>query len=86
MELYESSADILRDLRDLNLLAYPLRRSGHTARYLGDTERAAAGCRESLTLNLELNHRQGVAASISCRRPALSVADGKASVENSMQG
>jgi non-specific serine/threonine protein kinase len=64
-ELYEKSVDVLREVRDLNLLAYPLRRLGHMARYLGDLERAAKGCQESLSLNMKLGHKQAVAACVS---------------------
>jgi predicted ATPase/DNA-binding SARP family transcriptional activator len=64
-ELYQKSVDVLSEVRDLNFLAYSLRRLGHTARYLGDLERAANGCQESLTLNLKIGHKQAVAACVS---------------------
>jgi non-specific serine/threonine protein kinase len=64
-EHYEKSVDVLSEVRDLNFLAYSLRRLGHTARYLGDLESAANGCQESLTLNMKLGHQQGVAACVS---------------------
>jgi len=64
-EHYEKSVDVLREARDLNFLAYTLRRLGHTARYQGDLESAANGCQESLSLNMKLGHQQGVAASVS---------------------
>jgi non-specific serine/threonine protein kinase len=65
LELYEKSVDVLSELQDLNFLAYPYRRLGHAARYLGDFARAAEGCKESLSLNLQLGHKQAVAACIS---------------------
>jgi predicted ATPase/DNA-binding SARP family transcriptional activator len=64
-ELYEESVDVLREVRDLNFLAYALRRLGHTARHLGDLDRAANGCQESLSLNMMLGHEQAVAACVS---------------------
>ncbi len=64
-ELYEESVDVLREVRDLNFLAYALRRLGHTARHLGDLDRAANGCKESLSLNMMLGHEQAVAACVS---------------------
>jgi non-specific serine/threonine protein kinase len=64
-ELYEKSVDVLSEIRDLNFLAYALRRLGHAARYLGDLEAAVYGCQESLSLNMEIGHKQAVAACIS---------------------
>ncbi|UCF28099.1 MAG: hypothetical protein JSW42_16005 [Chloroflexota bacterium] len=64
-ELYEKSVDALREVQDLNFLAYALRRLSHTARHLGDLEKAVSGCNESLNLNLDLGHKQAVAACIS---------------------
>jgi non-specific serine/threonine protein kinase len=91
-ELYEKSEDVLREVRDLNFLAYALRRLGHTARYLGDLERAANGCQESLSLNMRLGHKQGVAACVSglacvalARGDALAAAQLFAAVENQLE-
>ena len=64
-ELYEKSADVLREVRDQNFLAYALCRFGHTARYLDDLEEAEEKYLESLSLNMKLGHKQGVAACIS---------------------
>ncbi|UCF28098.1 MAG: tetratricopeptide repeat protein [Chloroflexota bacterium] len=64
-ELYENSVDVLSEVRDHNLRAYALRRLGHTARYLGDLEEAENRISESLTLNVELGHKQAIAACIS---------------------
>jgi non-specific serine/threonine protein kinase len=64
-ELYEKSVDVLREVRDQNFLAYALRRLGHTNRHLGDLEKTTNRIQESLNLNIELGHKQAVAACIS---------------------
>ena len=92
LEHYEKSVDVLSEARDLNFLAYSLRRLGHTARYLGDLEGAAIGCQESLSLNVELGHKQAVAACISglacvelARGDALTAAQLFAAVERQLE-
>jgi non-specific serine/threonine protein kinase len=65
LEHYEKSVVVLSEVQDLNFLAYSHRRLGHTARYLGDLDRATKGCLESLSLNMELGHKQAVAACVS---------------------
>ncbi len=64
-ELYKNSVEVLREVQDINFLAYALRRLSHTERYLGNLERATSGCQESLTLNMNLGHKQAVAACVS---------------------
>jgi len=64
-ELYKNSVEVLREVQDLNFLAYALRRLSHTLRYLDDLEGAANRCQESLDLNLKLGHKQAIAACIS---------------------
>jgi predicted ATPase len=91
-ELYEESVDLLREVRDLNFLAYALRRLGHTARHLGDLDKAANGCQESLSLNMMLGHQQAVAACVSglacvalARGDALTAAQLFAAVERQLE-
>jgi predicted ATPase/DNA-binding SARP family transcriptional activator len=63
-EVYETSVDILSEIQDQNVLAYALRRVGHTARYRGALEEADKKCRQSLRINQKLGHMQAVAACI----------------------
>jgi non-specific serine/threonine protein kinase len=60
--LYEESIRILRELKNHSLLAYSARRLGHLALRNADPDRAIELFRESLMLNAEVHHRQGIAA------------------------
>jgi len=60
--LYQESGEILRELGDINFLAYTIRRLGQLAWREGDYKRAIALCKESLNLNKEVNDPRGVVA------------------------
>jgi predicted ATPase/DNA-binding SARP family transcriptional activator len=60
--LYEESARVLREIGDINFLAYSLRRLGQLAWHEGDHKRAFPLCKESLDLNREVNDPRGTMA------------------------
>ena len=59
---YTEGVERLRQSRNHDLLAYPLRRAGYVALRRSDLGRAGALCRESMTLNMETDDKGGVAA------------------------
>jgi non-specific serine/threonine protein kinase len=63
--LYEESAAILRELGDINFLAYAVRRLGQLAWREGDRPKAIALCRQSLSLNLLVGDPRGIVACLS---------------------
>ena len=60
--LYGESAILLSKVVDKSLLADPFRRMAHVALHQGDWQKATVLCQESLDLNLEVGHKQGIAA------------------------
>jgi predicted ATPase/DNA-binding SARP family transcriptional activator len=60
--IFEKAAETLRDSGDLNFLAYSIRRLGHLELREGHHAKAAALCRRSLELNLEVDDPRGVCA------------------------
>ncbi|HLE81321.1 MAG TPA: tetratricopeptide repeat protein, partial [Dehalococcoidia bacterium] len=62
--LYEESAEMHRGSGDKNRLSYVLRLLGQVALHQEDLTKASVLFRESLALNVELGHRQGIAACI----------------------
>jgi non-specific serine/threonine protein kinase len=60
--LYEESTTILRQVGDLNFLAYSIRRLAQLLWSKGESEKAFALCQESLKLNHQLSDRRGVIA------------------------
>lgn len=59
---YEAAATMFQRLEDHDLLALPLRRLGQIALHQGDYARAAALCKESLILNIQVGNQQGISA------------------------
>jgi predicted ATPase/DNA-binding SARP family transcriptional activator len=59
---FEESAAILRELENVNYLAYAVRRLAHLSWLEDDKEKAIRFCRESLTLNHEVGDPRGVIA------------------------
>jgi tetratricopeptide (TPR) repeat protein len=60
--LYEDSIAFVRQIRNSNILTYPLRRLAYLALREGESEQAAELLSESLRLNRELDHLQGMCA------------------------
>jgi tetratricopeptide (TPR) repeat protein len=61
-KLYEEAISYLRELGDTNRLTYPLRRLGYIMLYEKNYSEAAQLFRESLELNRQLDHLQGMTA------------------------
>jgi predicted ATPase/DNA-binding SARP family transcriptional activator len=59
---YEEAKTILREIGDINFLAYLVRRLGQLAWREGDNEKAIALCRESLNLNRGVGDARGMVA------------------------
>jgi tetratricopeptide (TPR) repeat protein len=60
--LYQEATTILREIGDINFLAYSVRRLGLLAWREGDYVQAAPLCKESLLLNQEAGDRRGMIA------------------------
>jgi non-specific serine/threonine protein kinase len=61
-ELYEEAISYLRELGDANRMTYPLRRLGYITLYEKNYSEAARLFGESMDLNHQLNHLQGMTA------------------------
>src|SRR5262249_19549989 len=61
-KLYEESIELVRELKEMALLALTARRLGYVMRGFGDYTRAKALCQESLALNVAMGDRRAVAA------------------------
>ncbi len=59
---YKGAQEFLREIRDVNFLAYLIRRLGQLAWVEGDHERALALCVESLNMNQEVGDLRGMVA------------------------
>jgi predicted ATPase/transcriptional regulator with XRE-family HTH domain len=59
---FEESRDRLRQLGNMTVLPYPIRRLGHLALLRGDVSGAVKMCLESLSLNRAVGDPQGIAA------------------------
>jgi tetratricopeptide (TPR) repeat protein len=64
-ELFAESIVLSREVEDLNLEAFMLRHWGFMALHMAEHDRAARHFKKSLRLNLEVKHKQGIAASLS---------------------
>src|SRR5439155_25054324 len=62
--LFEESSALLTRIRYLLAMPWPVRRLAHIARLCGDAPTAVQLCIESLNINLSVDERQGVAASL----------------------
>jgi len=74
--LYEEVISILRELGELNFLAYAVRRLGHLLWRDGAYEKAIALCKGSLNLNKQVDSPRGVIACLT-GFAAIAVAQGK---------
>jgi predicted ATPase/DNA-binding XRE family transcriptional regulator len=63
-ELYEKSSILMKEIRQRDLLAYPLRRLGYLALRDGDTIKACQLFRDSLELNWKTLFHYGIMASL----------------------
>jgi predicted ATPase/transcriptional regulator with XRE-family HTH domain len=63
-ELYEKSAILMKEIRQRDLLAYPLRRLGYLAMHEGDIKMAAQRFKDSLELNWKTLFQYGIMASL----------------------
>lgn len=62
--MYEESIGLLREVKSMNFLTYPLRRLGYAALHRQEIAKAEGAFRESLNLNRDLGHQLGMTACV----------------------
>jgi predicted ATPase len=75
-KFYEEADTVLREIGDINFLAYLVRRLGQLAWRKGDYEKAIALCVESMALNRDVGDTRGMLASLA-GFAVIAVAQGK---------